>query len=323
MTFKIVVLDDYAGVFRTAPGIGLLDGCEIVVSREPETDPLRRVDLLADAHAVILTQQRSAFPRALIERLPHLRLVSQTGSRAFHIDLDACAERGVAVAVGGMGITYPTAELTWALILAALRHLPHEVQRLKQGHWLSTAGTGLRGKCLGIYACGKIGRQVADIGRAFGMRVLCWGRGDSLVRAREAGFDVAADRAAFFAQSDVLSLHLPLVPGTQGIVTAEDLAGMKSTALLVNTSRSGLIQPGALVEALKRGRPGFAAIDVYESEPVLGADHPLLSMDNALCTPHLGYATTENLHHLYDGAIEQVHAFVQGRPIVAPRREQP
>ncbi|RZS84189.1 D-2-hydroxyacid dehydrogenase family protein [Pigmentiphaga kullae] len=315
MTFRIVVLDDYSDMFRSAPRIGELADCGITVCREAIDDPLARAGLLANADAVILTQQRSAFPRALIERLPRLRLIGQTGSRTCHIDLGACAERGIVVATGGPGITYPTAELTWALILAAQRHLPYEIRRLKQGQWLSTAGISLRGATLGIYAYGKVGRQVAEIGRAFGMRVVCWGRETSTARARQDGFEVAADRATFFGQSDVLSLHLPLSEETRGIVTAGDLAGMKPDALLVNTSRAALVDEYVLIDALRRGRPGRAAIDVHYREPVSDGGHPLLRMDNVLCTPHLGYATTDNLHLLYDGAIGQVRAFLDGQRV--------
>ena len=201
------------------------------------------------------------------------------------------------------------------MILAALRHLPYEVERLKHGQWQTTVGTRLFGRTLGIYAFGHIGAAVARVGRAFGMRVVCWGREGSTARARAEGFEVAASRAEFFAQADVLSLHLPGNNETRGIITAADLAGMKPTALLVNTSRAPIIAEGALVAALQQGRPGFAAVDVYEEEPVVDAHHPLLQMPNALCTPHLGYAEQGSYEAIYNGAVEQLLAFAAGNPI--------
>lgn len=208
-----------------------------------------------------------------------------------------------------------TAELTWALILASLRHLPFEVEQLKRGRWQTTLGTSLVGRTLGVYALGGIGTAVAAVGRAFDMDVLCWGREGSLTRAEAAGYRVAPNRSAFFAECDVLSLHLPLNGETRGIVSAEDLALMKPSALIVNTSRAAIIAEGALVEALRQGRPGFAAVDVYESEPVLDADHPLLSMDNVIGTPHLGYVTRERYEAFYAATTEHVLAFAAGSPI--------
>jgi D-3-phosphoglycerate dehydrogenase len=200
------------------------------------------------------------------------------------------------------------------LILSALRKLPFEVKRLKEGHWQSTLGTGVNGKTIGIYAYGKIGSIVAGVGKAFGARVVCWGREGSTGRAKAAGFEVASSREAFFAEADIVSLHLPLNKDTRGIVTREDLARMKPTALIVNASRSGLIADGALVEALKAGRPGMAAVDVYEKEPVLGSDHPLLKMDNVTCTPHLGYVTRESYEEYYAVVVDDIVSFAAGKP---------
>jgi D-3-phosphoglycerate dehydrogenase len=210
---------------------------------------------------------------------------------------------------------HPTAELTWSLILASLRHIPYEAQRLKQGHWQSTVGICVQGKTLGIYAYGRIGSLVANVGRAFGARVICWGREGSLGRARAAGYEVAASRGAFFGESDILSVHLPLNSETLGIVTAEDLSQMKSTALVINTSRAGIIAEGALVAALRAGRPGSAAVDVFEDEPVLGAAHPLLKMDNVIATPHLGYVEIENYELYYGLVVDQILAYAAGNPI--------
>ncbi len=312
---KIAVIDDYQAAFRTLTCYPKLKGHEVAVYKDTEKDPARLAERLKDAEAVILTQQRSPFPRALIERLPKLRLISQTGRTTGHIDVKACTERGIVVAAAGFGTPHPTAELAWGLILAALRQIPYEVRRLREGHWQSTVGVAVRGKTLGIYAYGRIGSLVADVGRAFGARVLCWGRQGSLQRARVAGYEAAQSRSSFFAESDILSLHLPLNSETRGIVTGEDLQGMKPGALIVNTSRAGIIAEGALVEALKAGRPGSAAVDVFEEEPVLGADHPLLQMDNVVATPHLGYVERENYELYYGVVVDQILAYAAGNPI--------
>lgn len=316
---KIAVIHDYADVFRTTKAFPRLAGHEIVIHTDAYTDPTRVVEQVRGCEALLLTQQRVPLGRAIIERLPDLKFISQTGRNVSHLDIAACTERGIVVSAGGGsggGSPYSTtAELTWALILASLRHLPFEVERLKQGHWHSTVGTRLSGQTLGIYAFGHIGGAVARVGKAFGMRVLCWGREGSTTRAKAEGFEIAQNREAFFEQSDVVSLHLPANRETRGIVTATDLARMKPTALLVNTSRAPIIAEGALVAALKNGRPGFAAVDVYEEEPVVGAKHPLLHMENALCTPHLGYAERGSYEALYKLAVDQLLAYAAGKPI--------
>jgi D-3-phosphoglycerate dehydrogenase len=311
---KIAVIDDYQNAFRTLKSYPKLSDHEVVVFTDTETDISKLADRLKDADAVVLTQQRSRFPRVLIERLPKLKLIGQTGRAATHVDLDACTEKGIVVSAGGTGNSNATAELTWGLILSALRNLPFEVKRLKEGHWQSTLGIGVNGKTLGIYAYGKIGSIVAAAGKAFGTRVVCWGREGSTARAKAAGFEVAESREDFFARADILSLHLPLNKDTQAIVTRDDLGRMKPTALIVNPSRAGLIAPGALVEALKAGRPGMAAVDVYEKEPVIGADHPLLKMNNVTCTPHLGYVTREGYEEYYAVVVDDILAFAAGKP---------
>ncbi len=312
---KIAVIDDYQDAFRKVQAYSKLAGHDVTVYRDTEKDPAKLAERLKDAEAVVLTQQRSRCPRAVIERLPGLRFVSQTGRNVAHVDVAACTEKGIVISAAGVGAPNPTAELTWGLILAALRHIPEEVQRLKEGHWQGTVGTGVNGKTLGVYAYGRIGSIVARVGKAFGMRVVCWGREGSTGRARQDGFEVARSREAFFEEADVLSLHLTLNNETRGIVTPQDLARMKPTALLVNTSRAPIIADGALVSALKAGRPGFAAVDVYEDEPVIGAAHPLLSMKNALCTPHLGYVEQGAYESLYKNAIDQLVAYAAGKPI--------
>jgi D-3-phosphoglycerate dehydrogenase len=311
---KIAVIDDYQDAFKTLNCYSKLSGHGVTAFTEPETDPGRLAERLRDFDVVVLTQQRSSFPRAVIERLPKLKMISQTGGGTAHIDVAACTERGVVVCAGGGGRSNATAELTWALILSALRHLPYEVRRLKEGHWQSTLGVEVKDKVLGIYAYGKIGSIVAGVGKAFGARVVCWGREGSTQRAREAGFEVAPSREAFFSEADILSLHLPLNSETRGIVKRVDLARMKPSALLVNPSRSGLIEEGALEEGLRAGRPGFAAVDVYGKEPVLGGAHPLLKMENATCTPHLGYVTREAYEQYYALVIDQIVAFAAGKP---------
>ena len=312
---KIAVIDDYQDAFRTLKCYAKLKGHDVMVYNDTEKDPVRLAGRLQAAEAVLLTQQRSRFPSAVIERLPKLKVISQTGRATAHIDVEACTRHGILVSAGGAGRPHTTAELTWGLILAALRHIPYEVKRLREGHWQSTIGTAVQGKTLGIYALGKIGGLVAGVGRAFGARVVCWGREGSTTRAREAGYEVAAGRESFFRESDIVSLHLPLTKETRGIVTRKDLDLMKPTALIVNTSRAGLIAEGALADALKAGRPGFAAVDVFEDEPVVGAAHPLLKMDNAICTPHLGYVERDSYESYYDAAVEQIVAYAEGKPI--------
>ena len=310
---KIAVIDDYQDAFRKLDCYAKLKGHDVMVFHDTEKDPARLAERIKDAEALILTQQRTPFTRALAERVPRLKLISQTGRNSGHIDVAACTEKGIAVAAAGVGNPSPTAELTWGIILASLRSIPQEVQRMKEGKWQGSVGTGLSGKTLGIYAYGKIGSIVARVGKAFGMRVVCWGRDGSTGRAREAGFEVAASREAFFAEADVLSIHLPLNPETRGIVKAADLARMKPTALIANTSRAPIIEAGALAEALKQGRPGRAAVDVYEDEPVLGVSHPLLKMDNVVCTPHLGYVEQATYESYFGQAIQNILDYAAGK----------
>lgn len=316
---KIAVLHDYGDMFRQARAFSRLKGHEVVVDRGTETDPLKIAALVGDADALVLTQQRVKIPRAAIERMPRLKFIAQTGRNVYHLDVEACTERGIAVSFGGTGPGgsnfASTVELTWAMIIGAWRHLPSEVERLKQGHWQSTVGTSVFGRTLGIYAYGHIGASVARIGKAFGMKVVCWGRDGSTARARADGFEVAPNKEWFYENSDVISLHLPANKDTYGIVTPEDLARMKPTALIVNTSRAPIIGKGVLAEALRKGRPGYGAVDVYEEEPLVGAKDPLLSLPNALCTPHLGYNDFDAFDRFYTGAVNQLLAFAEGKPI--------
>lgn len=311
---RVAVLDDYADVFGTLPCAGRLAGHEVVAFTDSVAGAtlVRRLD---GFDAVVLLQQRTALPREVVEGLTTVRLVSQTGRNTGHLDLAALAAKGIVVSAGGAGGPHATAELTWALILAAQRHLPEEVAALRAGRWQSTVGTGLHGRTLGIHGLGRIGARVAEVGRAFGMRVLVWGREGSLTRAAEAGYAAAPSREAFYRECDVVSVHLPLNADTAGLVTADDLALMKPDALFVNTSRAGIVAPGALVAALEAGRPGRAAVDVFDQEPVLGAADPLLALPNVTATPHLGYVERDVLAGLYDAAVDQVLAFAAGAPV--------
>ncbi len=316
---KIAVLHDYGDMFRQARAFDRIKHHELVIHRGTETDPHRLAELVGDAEALVLTQQRVGIPREAIERMPKLKFIAQTGRNVYHLDVAACTERGIAVSFGGTGPGgsnfASTVELTWGMIIGAWRHLPFEIERLKQGHWQSTVGISLYGRTLGIYAYGHIGSSVARIGRAFGMKVVCWGREGSTSKARADGYEVAASREAFYADCDVISLHLPANKDTYGIVSPEDLARMKPTAMIVNTSRAPIIARGVLAEALKKGRPGYAAVDVYEEEPLTGARDPLLALPNALCTPHLGYNDFDAFDRFYAGAVNQLLAYANGRPV--------
>jgi D-3-phosphoglycerate dehydrogenase len=310
----ILIPDDYQDAVRHLSCFPKLAGHDVTVFTDMVKDLEALAERLRPAEVLVLIRERTRITEALLDRLPRLKMISQTGKGTAHIDIAACSRRGILVSAD-TGSPYAPAELTWALVLAATRRIPYEVAQLRAGHWQSTLGTGLRGRTLGIWGYGKIGSLVAGYGRAFGMNVLAWGREGSLSRAQADGFPAAADRQSLFEQSDVLSLHLKLDGETRGIVTAADLARMKPEALIVNTSRAGLIEPGALVAALRAGRPGFAAVDVYEEEPILGADHPLLAMENAVCTPHLGYVEKDSYELYFGEAFDQVLAFAEGRPI--------
>jgi D-3-phosphoglycerate dehydrogenase len=279
-----------------------------------DTDALAR--RLADVEALVLIRERTQIRAPLLERLPKLRLISQRSVYP-HIDVAACTRLGIVVSSDMHPGTpsWPTAELTWALILAGLRDIPQQVAALKAGKWQTGVGSTARGKNLGIYGYGRLGAAVAGYGRAFGMRVLVWAREASRQKAQADGHIPAASREAFFAECDVISLHLRLVDATRGIVTAADLARMKPDALFVNTSRAGLVEPGALAAALQAGRPGKAAVDVYEQEPVVGGAHPLLALDNAICTPHLGYVTRDEWEVQFADVFDQILAFAAGEPL--------
>lgn len=313
---KITILDDYQNAVRGLEAFRKMEGHEVTIWNDHTKDTDVLAERLKDTEALVLIRERTPIRAPLIARLPRLRLISQRSVYP-HIDVDACTEHGVLLCsdMHPGRPSYATAELTWGLAIAAMRRIPQEVAALKSGRWQSTIGVGLRGKTLGIYGYGRIGSAVAGYGKAFGMKVLVWGREASLARARADGYSVARNREAFFEDCDVVSLHLRYTDGTRGIVTAADLARMKTTALIINTSRAGLIAPGALVEALKLGRPGMAAVDVYEEEPVLGAAHPLLALDNAICTPHIGYVERDGYEAQFTSSFGQILAYAAGKPI--------
>jgi D-3-phosphoglycerate dehydrogenase / 2-oxoglutarate reductase len=311
---NIVIPDDYQDAVRGLACFRRLAGHHVTVYRDTTADLDELGRRFADADAIVAIRERTRFTAALLDRLPRLALISQTGKIAGHIRLDDCTARGVAVAEG-VGSPHAPAELTWALIMAARRFIPRETAAMKAGRWQTTLGQVLRGQTLGIWSYGKIGRLVAGYGRAFGMRVITWGREGSLAAARADGFEAAPSRDALFAESDVVSLHLRLDDDTRGIVGAADLGRMKSTALFVNTSRAELVEPGALVDALRAGRPGYAAVDVYEEEPVLDVAHPLLQMENVICTPHLGYVERESYELYFGAAFSNILAYAEGKPI--------
>ncbi len=313
---KVAILDDWFDTLRSLPCFGKLGGHDVTVFTDHVQDTETLAHRLAETEVLVLIRERTEIRAPLLERLPRLRLISQR-SVLPHIDVDACTALGIVVSSEQHTGTpsYAAAELTWALVLAAMRQLPEQVRSLRAGHWQAGVGRSLRGKTLGIYGYGRIGAVVAGYGRAFGMDVVVWSRPESLERARGDGLTPARDRADFFSICDVVSLHLRLVPATRGIVRADDLAGMRPDALLVNTSRAGLIQPGALVAALRRGRPGMAALDVFETEPLQDPTDPLLSMDNVVCTPHIGYVTREEWDVQFSDIFDQITAYADGTPI--------
>jgi D-3-phosphoglycerate dehydrogenase len=311
----IAIPDDYQKLVATLDCYATLRGHDVRVFQGPAQSLDELAAQLKDAEVIVPIRERTRFPRELIERLPRLRHISQTGRSTHHIDVAACTARGIAVSAGTHASPYTVAEHTWALILAALRDIPGQTRSMQRGEWSSHLSLGLHGKTLGIHGFGKIGSLVALTGKSFGMRVLAWGGETSRRRAAEAGCDFAASRRELFESADVLSLHLRLSNETRHAVTAGDFALMKPGALFVNTARGELVAPGALEAALKHGRPGYAAIDVYENEPVLGGDHPLLKMDNALCTPHSAWIEKETFELYFGEAFEQVIAFASGKPV--------
>lgn len=313
---KISILDDYFDTLRTLACFRKLDGHEVRVWNDHTQDIDTLAARLQDTEALVLFRERTQIREALLERLGALRLISQRSVYP-HIDIDACTRRGVIVSSDqhAGSPSYAAAELTWGLILAAMRQIPQQMSALRAGKWQVGVGNSLRGKTLGIYGYGRIGATVAGYGRAFGMTVSVWAREASRQRAQKDGYAAAPSKRSFFESADVITLHMRLVKETRGIVTKADLACMKPSALLVNTSRAPLIEPGALVEALRAGRPGMAAVDVFEEEPLRDPDHPLLNMDTVVCTPHIGYVTRDEFEIQFSDIFDQITAYAAGAPI--------
>ena len=324
LPMNIVILDDYQDVVRKLDCASKLDAYPAKVYTNTVKGIGQLSVRLKDADVIVLIRERTPLNRQLLEKLPRLKLISQTGHAGSHIDLAACTERGIAVAQG-TGSPYAPAELTWALIMAAASRLPQYIGKLKHGAWQQSGlksasmpvnfsmGTVLRGKTLGIWGYGKIGQLVAGFAKAFGMQVLVWGSEESRARAAQDGLMPAATREAFFEECDVLTLHLRLNDATRNMVKLDDLSRMKPTAMIVNTSRAELIEPDALISALNRGRPGLAAIDVFETEPILQG-HALLRLENCICTPHIGYVEKDNYELYFGAAFDNVINFIKGTP---------
>ena len=321
---NIIILDDYQDAVRKLKCAARLEHLNAKVFTNTVKGIGQLSVRLRDAEVLVLIRERTQFPKQLLEKLPKLKMLAQTGKAGSHIDIETCTRLGIAVSEG-VGSPVAAAELTWALIMAAMRRLPQYIGNLKHGAWQQSGlkaasmpgnfgiGMVLKGKTLGIWGFGRIGQLVAGYGKAFGMNVLIWGSEQARERARAEGYAAAESREAFFEASDVLTLHLRLVDGTRSMVTLEDLSRMKSTALLVNTSRAELIEEGALVSALNRGHPGMAAVDVFETEPILQG-HPLLRLENAVCTPHIGYVEQDSYELYFGAAFDNVVNFVNGTP---------
>ena len=312
---KIVIPDEYQDMVHRLPSYALIRHHDVVRYRTPARDLDQLVERLRDADVVVAIRERVKFSRALLLRLPALKLLALVGRNASTIDFAACTELGIPVSTGKSNSPVAPAELAIALMVASRRNFALEAERMRRGDWPCTLSYRLRGSTLGIFGLGAIGSLVAQAGRGLGMNVLVFGQEGSRARATAAGYEVAADKVEFFARSDILSLHVRLTSDTRGIVGPADLARMKPTALIVNTARAELIAPGALVAALKAGRPGYAAVDVYEEEPVTGGDHPLLKMPNALCVPHLGWAEWDNFDLYFCEAFEQIVAYEKGEKL--------
>ncbi len=310
---NITVLDDYTDLVRTLSCVSTLREHQLTVYTDCERNLDALANRLKDTDALVLLRERTRVSAELIKRLPRLKMITLNGPHP-HVDVDACTARGILVCSEHARTSYATAELTWGLIIAAMRDIPRQMMRLKNGLWQNRTGMGLRDRTLGIYGYGRIGKQVAGYGKAFGMTVLVWSREQARAQALADGYEVAATREALFDEADVLSMHVRLLPETRGLVTAADLARMKPTAVFVNTSRAQLVAGGALVAALRAGRPGAAAVDVYENEPMTNANDPLLQLDNVIATPHLGYMEHDQMENYFNDQFKRVLAYAMGKP---------
>ncbi|WP_343557574.1 D-2-hydroxyacid dehydrogenase family protein [Sphingobacterium sp.] len=310
---RITILDDYQDAVRKLDCFKILDGHDVQILKQSYSDPALLAEKLSDTDALVLIRERTKITESLLSQLPKLKLISQTGKISNHLDLAVCSRFHVAVAES-MGSPIAPAELTWLLIMNALRGLPQALCDMKKGLWQTNMGECVSGKTIGIWSYGKIGKRIAQFAKAFGAQVIVWGSENSREQAVKDGFLAAASKSDFFHFSDVVTLHLRLVPATRGIVKLEDLRSMKPTALFVNTSRAELVEEGALLTALETGVPGMAAVDVYESEPIFDPNYPLLQLPNVLCTPHIGYVEKNGYEQLFRLAFENIVAFFEGAP---------
>jgi D-3-phosphoglycerate dehydrogenase / 2-oxoglutarate reductase len=322
---KIAIPDDYQDMVDRLPCYAMIRHHDVIRYRGPARDFDELVERLRDADIIVSIRERVQFSRALLERLPTCKLLALVGRNAQTIDFAAATELGIPVSTGVSNSPIAPAELTLALIVAARRNIALEAERMRRGEWPCTLSHRLRGSTLGIYGLGTIGSLVADGGKGLGMQVLAFGRKNSLAKAAAAGYEVALSKADLFERADVLSISIRLQPETRGLIGPDDFARMKPAALFVNAARAELVQPGALLEALRKGRPGYAAVDVYEEEPIIGGDHPFLKMPNVLCTPHLGWAEWDNFELYFRECFEQIQKFENGEalrlanPAVKPR----
>lgn len=317
---KIAIPDDYQNIIRSLDCFKLLASQDVLILNTTEKDPALLAEKLKDADILVLTRERTKINEALLSKLPNLKLISQTGKIAAHLDLATCTRYNVAVAEG-IGSPVAPAELTWILIMNTLRQIPAAIEGMKNGQWQINIGTNVQGKTIGIWGYGKIGKMIAGYTKAFGAKVLVWGSEASRENAVRDGFEKATTKDDFFQNADVISLHLRLNDSTTDIVKEADLNSMKTTAVLINTSRAELIEKGALLKCLKKGRPGFAGIDVYEEEPVYDTAFELLHMPNVVCTPHLGYVEKDSYELYFGKAFENVMSYINGQPINIANRE--
>jgi D-3-phosphoglycerate dehydrogenase len=311
---KITILDDYFDTVRTLDCFAKIEGHEITVWNDHEQDVDALAERLKDTEILVLIRERTHIRTALLDRLPNLKIISQRSVYP-HIDIDSCTKNGIIVSSGqhADAPSHATAELAWGLILSAMREIPQQMASLQAGNWQIGVGNSVRGKTLGVYGYGRIGKAVIEYAKVFGLNILVWARPESRDRARADGLQTAESKEAFFETADIITLHMRLADATRGIVTAEDLGRMKPTALMVTTSRAGLIEENALADALKAGRPGMAAVDVFETEPA--REHPLFAMKNVVCTPHIGYVTKDEYEIQFTDIFNQIVAYTDGNPI--------
>ncbi len=313
---KIAILDDYFDTLRGLPSFKRIGDLEVTVWNDHVNLPTDLVERLNRTDVLVLFRERSEISAELLDLLPNLKLISMRGDYP-HVDVDACTRNGIVFSskLGGGATSYPTAELTWGLIISSMRQIPQQMASLQAGTWQMGVGRSLRGLTMGLYGYGRIARAVASYADAFGMDTRWWGSGDGRKLAEADGAMVADSRKSFFAESDIVSLHLRLRPATRGIITAQDLNLMDPSALFVNTSRAALLENGALINALNSGRPGFAALDVFDSEPITDSSDPLIKHPKVVCTPHIGFVTEDELDRQFGDIYDQILAFAEGNPI--------